>query len=129
MWQRQSHKLRPIFRGDINHPQDGIGFSTFVTFKMEETWNSIVGMVSHGILLVPCASLRRRKHRRTEASVAFNSIHLNSRKKILLGLGDGGVPKKGYPQSSIDRWRFHYKPSIYGVNDANLPKNGSTMAI
>ena len=83
MWDSQSHKGRPIFGGWHKSSPNGscgigfTGFTTFVKFKMEEAWNSIVRwgplgwyghlwqrllvmayqVAPHGILLVPRASL------------------------------------------------------------------------
>ena len=48
MWDSQSHKGRPIFWGWHKSSPNGscgigfTGFTTFVKFKMEEAWNSIV---------------------------------------------------------------------------------------
>ena len=48
MWDSQSHKGRPIFGGWHKSSPNGscgigfTGFTTFVKFKMEEAWNSIV---------------------------------------------------------------------------------------
>ena len=59
MWDSQSHKGRPIFGGwQKSSPNGscGIGFTTFVKFKMEEAWNSIVrwGTVMVQVVVKTC---------------------------------------------------------------------------
>ena len=123
MWDSQSHKGRPIFGGWHKSSPNGscgigfTGFTTFVKFKMEEAWNSIVRwgplewyghlwqrllvtayqVAPHGILLVPRASLctvARNRGAMRHLNGFFNSVHLNSQQtKILLGLRNGGFLK------------------------------------
>ena len=102
MWDSQSHKGRPIFGGwhkSFPNGSCGIGFAgftTFVKFKMEEAWNSIVRwgplgcmaisgrgcwsvfqVAPHGILLVPRASLctvARNRGAMRHLNGFFNSV-------------------------------------------------------
>ena len=124
MWDSQSHKGRPIFGGWHKSSPNGscgigfTGFTTFVKFKMEEAWNSIVRwgplgwyghlwqrllvtayqVAPHGILLVPRASLWSPE---TEAHEASERILQQRPSEFSTNENTSWTTKWGFPKIGV----------------------------
>jgi hypothetical protein len=91
---------------------------------MDESWKKIFGLNPKQKTWSESSRPAKKKHvcfLLVNVEIAVHVNHWSQKHKVLFSIW--GVPKIGVytPKSSIYRWFFHYKPTIWGTSFMEIP--------